>query len=272
MTVLGPRIGSFLACFATLVLAAGPALAQSTSAPLPPPMPPPAPIAAPVATVNVHVESDRPVSLFMEQITEEGSDRFENRPIWDDGEAGADPAATRRPAKKRTRWVVVCEAPCDRDLPLDATYRLDGPGVRSTRPFRFSGRPGEREVVKLEASSTASFVTGIAIGGVGVLGLGLGLGALLIAFSNSALGQRDNSEAVHYGLGFLAGGGVVTLVGTLIFTSNIHSAASRPLDAARAPTPAAPRAEPSSRHAAWRDVPMSPTRPALAVPLWSTTF
>jgi hypothetical protein len=235
----------------------------------------PASAAAP-ATVNVHVRSDRPVTLVRqgEEQPEAGA-----RPPWDDGTEDA--AAYNRRPHKRMQWVPVCESPCDRDLAIAADYRLDADGIRASKVFRLVGRPGERVIVTLDPSTNGSFATGIAIAGVGVAGIATGVILLAGAFSEALLGN-DHPEEVNAGLGCLLGGGIVTLVGGIVFFNTRRSSASLslPSDSASPASPAAPASPPptsapeaSLRGAIWRDPPTSTGRAAtVSVPIWSTTF
>lgn len=49
-------------------------------------------------------------------------------------------------------WRTVCRAPCDRQLPAEETYRIDGPGVRMSSAFRLDEVPGERVVLQVDTA------------------------------------------------------------------------------------------------------------------------
>jgi hypothetical protein len=248
---------SFRAVFAA-IFASGSAFGQSmTTADVAPP-------ALAPSSVQVHVVSDTPVGLFRE------IDELDPGDVRDSDEVDG----RKRP---RHRWTVVCESPCDVELPLEGNYRLQAHGLRSTRPFRLSGTPGDRVVVTLDPTSNSTVTAGIVVGSVGVLGMGIGLLVLLDAAEHSALGDGTNDTAGPVGLGFLAAGAVVTGIGLATLLTHLHSSAS--VTAGRSsvpPTTPAPHVnvENDVRRPTWSQsaaFPTSPTR-AVIVPVWRTSF
>lgn len=75
------------------------------------------------------------------------------------------------------QWVTVCHAPCNRPLPLDANYRINGSGLRTSTPFRL--QRGATNLM-VEASSSTLHGFSIAITVVGVVGAAPALGVTSI--------------------------------------------------------------------------------------------
>lgn len=77
------------------------------------------------------------------------------------------------------QWVPVCASPCDRAVPLDGNYRIDGSGIRTSAPFRLQ-RGATR--LMIEPSSSAAHAFSVVITVVGVAGAlpALGVTSILV--------------------------------------------------------------------------------------------
>lgn len=77
------------------------------------------------------------------------------------------------------QWITVCHAPCNRPLPLDANYRINGSGIRTSAPFRL--QRGATNLL-VDASSSTLHGFSIAITVVGVVGAvpALGVTSILV--------------------------------------------------------------------------------------------
>jgi len=116
----------------------------------PPPPPPevkPPPLTGP--KLLVHIDSSRPVRLARYETT---------HGVWDD----------------------MCDSPCDKMVPVDGDYRIEGVGVRPSARFAMQGKEGDRIVLDVNAASKGWFAAGIVGGGVGLVGVGIGLYVVLI--------------------------------------------------------------------------------------------
>jgi hypothetical protein len=73
-----------------------------------------------------------------------------------------------------------CAAPCDRPMPADGTYRIDGNEIRSTWPFQLAGHPNDRLILKVAPSLRSHYKTGYTLGNVGLAMTAASFGAFLI--------------------------------------------------------------------------------------------
>lgn len=92
---------------------------------------------APPTTVSVHIDTPEPVELQMQQGDE---------------------------------WIPVCSSPCDRVVSTTNLYRIDGSGVRTSKPFRIMGNGKVR--LDVEPTSSANHAIGVVVvvtGGVGLV-------------------------------------------------------------------------------------------------------
>ncbi len=141
------------------------------------------------------------------------------------------------------RIVEDCPSPCDVALPLDATYRIDGPAIRSSWPFRLASPPDRHVTVTVAPEQRSSYATAKLLGGAGggamVVGLGLMLGGLLAA--TSAHDENGGSPAECPGCRVAAVGGAtlglvgvaLTLTGVVMGISTMSSGTTQTVGAAR---------------------------------------
>jgi hypothetical protein len=162
-------------------------------------------------------------------------------------------------ASMHDAWMLACESPCDRDLPLADEYRvIHGTEAGATRgdTFRLSGAPGGSVTVTVDEGSTAQFVGGlvVATGGVALAVVGMvGLAAVSSASSSSPDSNAHTADcsicggglrdpiAMISALALIAGGGAI-LTGVLLVNDAGPSTSQKPIFA-REPTWTAPRAE-----------------------------
>jgi hypothetical protein len=163
-------------------------------------------------------------------------------------------------------WLLACESPCDRDLPLANEYRVVyGPASRATHgeTFRLSAAPGGSVTLTVDEGSTVQFVGGVvmAVGGVALAVVGLvGVATVASAPSSSSGSSNDHTADCSIcggGLGDLitlvsvvalvAGGGAI-LTGALLVNDAGPSTSQKPVFA-REPTWVGPRAGAPDRRA-----------------------
>ncbi len=194
MRILGSAAAAVLALFAYST----PALAQPPAGA--PPGPPP-PATAP-GSAWVHVAGDPDIVL-------------EARPPQ--GES----------------WVAMCNAPCDRELPLDDSYRISGSGIQRSRVFTIAAQPGQHVVLEVSAHSTGGLVGGIVLASIGVVAEVTGL-VLLLEGSLQSLciwaPCRDNPSADRLktaGWVFLLLGTAGTATGVVLIAVHARSRLSQ---------------------------------------------
>jgi hypothetical protein len=163
-------------------------------------------------------------------------------------------------------WLLACESPCDRDLPLANEYRVVyGAAAEATRgdTFRLAAAPGGAVTVTADEGSTVQFAGGVvmAVGGVALAVAGLfGVAAVASAPSSTAGSSSTHTAECSIcggGLGDLvtlvsvvalvAGGGAI-LTGALLVNDAGPSTSQKPVFA-REPTWVAPRAAAPDRRA-----------------------
>ena len=75
-----------------------------------------------------------------------------------------------------SQWTKVCDAPCDRSVPVDGTYRVaGGPGITPSGDLHLRGHYGERVLISVDRTTTTRRETGkgIVIGGAVAVGAGV---------------------------------------------------------------------------------------------------
>ncbi len=196
-------------------------------APRPEPQVSALPVPASVKTVVVHIESERPVRLEVKGATGKS-------------------------------WIPMCKSPCDVPVPLVATYRILGDGVRGTAPFGLDGAPGQTVVVEVDPASKAGFAGGIVLVSVAPIVSVIGL-VLLVA------GQPHGSTA---GLGLTLGGLVGVGAGIFLVINNSSSAETQTVR-----QPVKPIAEREREGGTWRPIELAaalpPPPPQLMIPVFA---
>jgi hypothetical protein len=116
----------------------------------------------------------------------------------------------------KRKWAEVCSAPCDRPVPIGPPYRVNGAGMRPSRPFHLAGMPGERVVLVVDSGSTAAFVGGLVLVGVGGVALLGGIVTLIVAYSMKDTGLKTGGADL-VGWTLTAAGAPVFLGGILLW-------------------------------------------------------
>ncbi|MEO8877585.1 MAG: hypothetical protein ABI461_18470 [Polyangiaceae bacterium] len=91
-------------------------------------------------------------------------------------------------------WAVACAGSCDRDLPIDAAYRVNGPGVRTGGSFRLLAKPGDHVTLHVNTSSSAAFTGGVTMALLGGLAGTVGFWGWYVTLINNA----ENSYSYDY--------------------------------------------------------------------------
>lgn len=95
-------------------------------------------------------------------------------------------------------WTAVCTSPCDHPLPLDAVYRIDGSGVRTSGAFRLQGKAGDRVTLDVNAGSSGGFTGGVTMAVLGGLTATVGFwGLYVVAIANSP-GYDYSTDSYNY--------------------------------------------------------------------------
>jgi hypothetical protein len=124
-------------------------------------------------------------------------------------------------------WAVVCSATCDRDLPLEPQYRINGNGVRTSGAFKLQGKPGDQITLHLNTASSGGFSGGVTMALLGGLTATVGfwgMYAALLSENSYDYGNGYGSSNDHSGT--VAAFGITTLVGAAIGTIGLVMAVS----------------------------------------------
>ena len=122
--ILGLKVPLFLAMATATLASAAPAAADEDG-----PLPRPIVISASSPRSRVHLEADRPARL-----------------------EGLDPVTFQ--------WSPVCDAPCDRELPLELQYRIAGKYIRPSQAIQLAVKPGQAVALHANTASTSPLATG----------------------------------------------------------------------------------------------------------------
>ncbi|HSQ64765.1 MAG TPA: hypothetical protein VLM85_16185 [Polyangiaceae bacterium] len=159
------------------------------------------------------------------------------------------------------KWQTVCEGACDRDLPTGGLYRVDGPGLRTSRPFRLP--EGSRVDYQVHAASSLGFAGGLTLVIVGGVALLTGLTLLVELAVYDANGYIIPDGFLVAG-GLLTGGGLAAFIpGIFLMKGNGRTTVTAAGGGATARVPA------------WREPQLPSWQPrwaTIGVPVWSGTF
>jgi hypothetical protein len=151
---------------------------------------------------------------------------------------------------QRGTWSTVCNGSCDHELASDALYRIDGLGIRTSRPFHIGG--GSHASLEAKTASTAGFAGGLTLVILGGAAFVNGLSFVIIALADDLAFNSTNGTTRDYFIagGVLGGVGIVSLVvGFLVLRGNLRTT----VDGAT-----------TVRVPAWRDFPEAPSSRAVA--------
>ncbi|MEO6576618.1 MAG: hypothetical protein ABIP89_22415, partial [Polyangiaceae bacterium] len=120
-----------------------------------------------------------------------------------------------------SNWDVVCTGTCGELLPLDGYYRVSGPGIRDSKPFRLEGAPGERLTITADTGSTGVYDAGIVFTLTG--GLALATAGWIVYYE--LLDSIDDhyggaAKGMAFGLELGAVGAAVTTIGIVLIAGN----------------------------------------------------
>jgi hypothetical protein len=193
---------------------------------------------------------------------------------------GAEDVQLEQDATHEDHWAAVCSAPCDMRLPVDAEYRISGPGIKTSGTFELEYQNGKNETVTVSGASKPWFVIGIvstAAGGASMLvGALVGLAASLastVDTNNGDTAAAQHEDGVSAAGWTVAGIGALALVaGIILIVTNAKTRTTQEL---------ARVTNPERSAAGWQKVPVwkdAPTEagwlavPAVSVPLFHGTF
>lgn len=166
-----------------------------------------------------------------------------------------------------SEWVIVCTGTCGETLPLDGYYRINGDGIRDSKPFRLEGEPGDRLVLSATTGSAGIYDAGIVLTVTGGLGLATAGWILYYELLNSIDDHYGDAErGMNFGLGLGAASAVVTTVGIVLIAGNPPSTATQHIGGRETKVVASPPA-PTWREREYRGLPSAST-----VPIFSGTF
>lgn len=190
-------------------------------------------------------------------------------------------------AKIGTEWGSVCVSPCRAEVPRNGYYRVNGPMIRPSTPFRAQGKAGDVVRVKVDPASSGAFAAGVVSVTAGGVLLFVAYVEALEVLGGSSSSYYDSSYS-YYGssrrsssdhgtlmLGSLAAGFAATILGGALLHGNMRTAVSQVVsDAVHARPKAAP--EPSRVapfKEAWFKRPSAlDPKPAPAIPVMTGTF
>ncbi|MDB4996968.1 MAG: hypothetical protein JWM74_4400 [Myxococcaceae bacterium] len=119
------------------------------------------------------------------------------------------------------QWVGMCNAPCDRDLPLDGNYRMAGAGVRNSHTFHLAAsRPGDRIIIAVNPASKGGFVGGIILASIGAPIFLLGGFVLLIVAAVDASSSRAETGPAKAVGWTMFGLGAAGVIGGIVLIAN----------------------------------------------------
>jgi hypothetical protein len=180
-------------------------------------------------------------------------------------------------------WDLVCMAPCDVELPLSNLYRIGGPNIRTSSPFRVSARPGQQVLITVAPASRAAFTGGVALLSAGGAATGIGLVVLLLGAIGTCTASKDDpnelgcghrtpSEGLEIAGAVIALAGVGMIVGGAILYAPNSRTREKQAIAAFAPPPRPDTAwlRAPMWHDSVRDAPDPPK--TMAFPLFTRSF
>jgi hypothetical protein len=95
-------------------------------------------------------------------------------------------------------WSPVCNGECDRDLPLEPMYRINGSNVRTSGSFHILGKPGDHVSLHVNTGSSSGFSLGVTMAVLGGLTGTIGIwGAYVVALSNADQYDYDYNGNQH---------------------------------------------------------------------------
>jgi hypothetical protein len=157
-----------------------------------------------------------------------------------------------------------CRVPCKLDLPKDGLYRISGPGLRPSKPFRLTPDESDRVALQITPASTVTYDTGFALtlAGSAALTLGAVVAYAGVLDTSGYSRQRQSNGLITGGLLLMVGGGLTDLVGIPLLIGS---------DATEVRQQSVPRREPVSP-VAMQNHPMPPQGFSFSLPIAGGTF
>ena len=168
----------------------------------------------------------------------------------------------------RGTWDSMCDSPCDKQVPVEGDYRIEGTGIRPSKQFSLQGKAGDRVVIDVNAASKGWFAAGIVGTGVGVLTVVIGLYIVAVGAIGKSLDTSFCSGTATTGCGTksetssdsvkAAGwtvfgvGAVATGLGVIALASNWRSSVSQEVEVPVDKASPAARSDAFRREATWR--------------------
>jgi hypothetical protein len=196
--------------------------------------------------------------------------------VWVHIEADRDLALEARTPD--SGWGVLCNAPCDQEVPLNADFRISGSGTRTSHAFKIIAQPGQHVAISVNPGSSGGFVLGIVMLGVSPAVIFIGfivwaVGAIESSTTDIVTGQKGNGSGAETVGGVMMLVGLGALIGGIILVvSNSSTKQTQEI--------MQPGAPPPRRDDAWLRMPMwhegagferSVPRPQ-TIPLFSRSF
>ncbi len=158
-------------------------------------------------------------------------------------------------------WQTVCEGACDRALPTNGLYRVDGPGLRTSKPFRISGQSA---VYRVDTATGLGFAAGLSLTILGGLALVNGIALFILDAAYTAEGFIVADGVLIAGVALSVGGLAALIPGIYLMKTNGRTTVSAAADGSL-----------PARIPAWQQPQLPSLQPRYAgfgVPLWSGTF
>ncbi len=142
-------------------------------------------------------------------------------------------------------WTVICQAPCDTQVPLDYEYRISGSSIRRSKPFSIQANPGQRVTLVVNPASKGAFIGGLVLTGVGPVVIIVGLFTALVGAleQTTTYDSFGNPSTVNNGQSTETTGWIISLVGVgmlvtgiILFSSNSKTKATQEVASADRPS------------------------------------
>ena len=177
-------------------------------------------------------------------------------------------------AEGESQWSTVCTAPCDRELPLDADYRVAAEHLRTSATLRLNALRGEHLTLDVHPVSQRKHTTGAVLLGTGIVLFVIGdaMSDVYLALEASQYVDKQPPprlahELVWPGIAIAAVGLVSFATGGVLFLQT-----RTPTSVSQTSVPVPPTPPPPAREV---DVARSPDWPmpkVMGAPIFTGTF
>ncbi len=194
----------------------------------------------------------------------------------DGGDVDLEMESMSAPTGKRMSgsWATMCSSPCDQEVPVGATFRLAGSGVRPSKSFKLIGKAGDHVTVTADPSSKGAFAGGIVLISVGVpvfvIGCFVELVVGLVNLGSRATGEYDDTSGAQIvGLSMMGLGAAGVITGIVLIANNGSTHLDQTVDARKT---AAFGTDFFKRTPVYKDHDGPKLPPLNSVPLFTGTF